>query len=1178
MASADDAPSLTQDKLPSISVAENSELIGAASMDRRDPCDRASTWALSIRQRLNSRIQGCRKPDGPDIDLLVAELINTFITVIKTNRKSLWRYLYEVLLLTAQYRNYLRGKPQLLRHLESVYYHYEINRAKLAEIDILGAMGKAFPRDTSPLYEKNRKPGRTHIDARPRLPPLPEELLSNAPLPHFATRRGPFLLEQGLQDIQDQKLLSFADLHQSVAIIGASTAQLEAAWQSKLGLMAKAFRVNLTGDYKHKLTQTETADNKTERESPSSVMMKDSSEPTRIDRSVSEPLSGEDAVGILAKCSHLGKTKFYYLNIKPSPVFRPYDLIVVPKHKLDPEHYVFSTFGVLAISPGLGSEVMSLGDWQREAMLWRALTHIPFFKNYLLQRAFALWYRNMKREWMLKHRNVLWSCLLPAIPHFGAALLQISRLFQELRQVHWLPVQVTESQTLNGFMQFNDRRVAEASNLLEKFFNYCNFILQLVREDSYKMIQDCVAQLELIIGNFVKDPVHVQRVHQEVAEKQLQEARQVTQNLGRLGALVSHMMVQNLITLAQDQVSDFVRDVLQTTDKSRPAFLVVNWDIDAEGHMIMVPSRQELFTKMSDCLKSVGENIIRVVESVQKVDPSQPPPGLEDQVDGQTRSKPDSPGGKPSQTMCKVCGSGRAAGERLDAEDFRNTGGELSDYPKSKISEPSHIISQPWVLLGQRDSDALRVNGQQLKAHFNQLPTSLLRSEILRDRRLQTAQRKQKLLFKAAVKEIIMFRTRHLWLVEAYQMVHMWSLDELEKLRGWKPQQYQNRIMQLKKWLGRLKGMARLFVTRNRILVLDCLAIQDRMVPLLKSIKLDILSFLKLECENRTRELITDLTEAIKQMQQKPTEYVAFAFYLSKLELYNRTTPDLQQRMDYAISLTQIVRLQFLQHSSFGDKEEEQIEYLWNTFLKMCKEALEFTVIHKDSIIDNLEHKFRLLASEVQIINSTLISEPFLDPLQNGIVILQLLFQLKIKCMSLTGSLQELSQSRHTIKGEPFDLSFLAVTEKNINSRHELWNFFYSISQDYKDWKKTLCKMLDLNEVDVMLGQWLSMLAQVRRSVPADDRIVLAIEQMLMKLQEFLPILKKLRHPAMEERHWKAIFTEMGETWNPEWEMTLADLLAYDLPSYSDFIAQVSELAVPQLQASYQSQSAPVYF
>ncbi|XP_067889069.1 uncharacterized protein [Heterodontus francisci] len=48
-----------------------------------------------------------------------------------------------------------------------------------------------------------------------------------------------------------------------------------------------------------------------------------------------------------------------------------------------------------------------------------------------------------------------------------------------------------------------------------------------------------------------------------------------------------------------------------------------------------------------------------------------------------------------------------------------------------------------------------------------------------------------------------------------------------------------------------------------------------------------------------------------------------------------------------------------------------------------------------------------------------------------------------------------------------------------------------------------------------------------------------------------------LRRPEMQQRHWKAIFTEMGETWNPEWEMALSDLLAYDLPSYSNFIAQI---------------------
>ncbi|GCC19092.1 hypothetical protein chiPu_0021767, partial [Chiloscyllium punctatum] len=370
------------------------------TIDGRDPSKRASSWALSIRQRLCSRIQGNKKPDGTDIDLLVAELINAFITVVQTNRRSSWHYLYEVLHLTAPYRDYLRGKPQLLRHLESIYYHYQMNRSKLTDINILGAMAKAFPGDPSPLYEKKRKPGRGRRVVPTHLPPLPDELVAPTQIPHRATRHSTYTLAQSLQDLEGQKLLSFGDLHESVAVIGASAAQIEAAWQTKLGLMSKAFKVNLTGDYGPHLTQT-----------------------------------------------HTEKTE------------RPYDLIVVPKHKLNPEHYIFSTFGVLAISPGLGTEVMSLADWQREAMLWCALTHIPFFRNYLLQKTFTSWYREVRRLWMLRHRKLL--------------------LIQELRRVHWLPLDVTEPYTLDEFLQHHSHRTIEACNSLKKFFNYCNIILQM---------------------------------------------------------------------------------------------------------------------------------------------------------------------------------------------------------------------------------------------------------------------------------------------------------------------------------------------------------------------------------------------------------------------------------------------------------------------------------------------------------------------------------------------------------------------------------------------------------------------------------------------------------------------------------------------------------------------------
>eukprot|EP00061_Rhincodon_typus_P005286 g24600.t1 len=88
-------------------------------------------------------------------------------------------------------------------------------------------------------------------------------------------------------------------------------------------------------------------------------------------------------------------------------------------------------------------------------------------------------------------------------------------------------------------------------------------LVMQVREDTYKIIRDCRTQLELIEANFLKESLHVQREKQEVAEKRLQEAEQVVQSLGRLGALVNHMTVQNLITVAQGEVQNFVQHVLQ---------------------------------------------------------------------------------------------------------------------------------------------------------------------------------------------------------------------------------------------------------------------------------------------------------------------------------------------------------------------------------------------------------------------------------------------------------------------------------------------------------------------------------------------------------------------------------------------------------------------------------------
>jgi len=57
--------------------------------------------------------------------------------------------------------------------------------------------------------------------------------------------------------------------------------------------------------------------------------------------------------------------------------------------QVNPEHYVFSTFGVLHVYPDQPAESMSLSDWQREAVLWTAVSNIPFFKNFLVLKMFC---------------------------------------------------------------------------------------------------------------------------------------------------------------------------------------------------------------------------------------------------------------------------------------------------------------------------------------------------------------------------------------------------------------------------------------------------------------------------------------------------------------------------------------------------------------------------------------------------------------------------------------------------------------------------------------------------------------------------------------------------------------------------------------------------------------------
>ncbi|XP_043928696.1 dynein heavy chain domain-containing protein 1 [Protopterus annectens] len=568
MASTEDLPSQSHEKLPLLHLL-GATMSAANGAKERDYQARASRWAATVRQRITTKMKDGEKPEPEDLQLLIAELIGVFGTVLQKNNRNSWLFLYEVLSLIQPYSDYLNGKEVLLRYLEGIYIKYQTNQTLLSDIDILGAMDKAFPKDTAVLYENSFSCTTTKVKSPPKLMPLREQVQCG-PSPAFAAQPFPFVLERVNESPEDYFTpapLSVEDFQKSLATAALDVAQTEAVWSSSIGLISLALATDLPVQFQSRKFEEVCAEvedkRKSLRDSTAEFSHMGKEEKLQNEKSELPPMTGRQAVELFVQDRHTGKITFVYLNISLNKHFRPYDLVVVPKSKVNPEHYVFSPFGVLHVYPDQSSDVLSLGEWHREAVIWKTIHGIPFFKYFLVRKVFSRWWKNVKLLKFWKQKNYLRNHLLPAVPHFGVALLQVSRLLQELKQVHWLPQNTSKCYTLTDFQQTLAMKNERACRLLEKFLTFCATILDMVREDSYEMVQGWQTQLQTTGMTFKNESLHQHRIQRETLLSNLRGADTIVQRLGNMAALVDHMITQNLITVVQEEVTNFVNQVMQ---------------------------------------------------------------------------------------------------------------------------------------------------------------------------------------------------------------------------------------------------------------------------------------------------------------------------------------------------------------------------------------------------------------------------------------------------------------------------------------------------------------------------------------------------------------------------------------------------------------------------------------
>ncbi|CAL1542051.1 unnamed protein product [Lymnaea stagnalis] len=584
-------------KLPSVATGRSS-LVASPSLPKAH-CythkEIAGNWALELRTRINESIECHEDVNEDDIMTLKKELIAIFITTLQADSRKEWSVFVEILALLEPYKeffDYFETKAEFHHYLERVLYHVEFHKEKLFDLHIETNLIRVFPEHVRQLKAKGLAPAKNYCIVPPLTQGLgtPSRMIAmrqQDTVPSKSHLNPRNLLPDGTnpyssyiptdKEIVGAKSLTIRDISKSMGAVALEMAARESIWNHTLGTTALALATDLP-----------------EEDEPSSVrkslhVLQLSSRKEKTPRPVPNMqeevlvMNGREAVQYFTSCYHMGQIKSLYLNLATNKHYRPYDLISVPKSKANPEHYVFSTFGVLHVYPDQASESLTLAEWQREAVLWNAISNIPFFKNYLIRKAFHRWKTNHQfTEFQRRQRQVL-SNLLSAMPPFGAALLQISHLLKELLTVPFLPSEIDKTYELGEFENSINYKNIQADQLLGRFFKYCKMVVDFTSDEAFKKLRHCEEQLKKKTY-FSKDSLSLQRMKKEEREKNLANAKQETSLLGNFVKLVDQLIVEHMFEITKTQTIFFVNKVLSVgLDAPREGFFKANLVFDKEG-------------------------------------------------------------------------------------------------------------------------------------------------------------------------------------------------------------------------------------------------------------------------------------------------------------------------------------------------------------------------------------------------------------------------------------------------------------------------------------------------------------------------------------------------------------------------------------------------------------------
>ncbi|CBZ27922.1 putative dynein heavy chain [Leishmania mexicana MHOM/GT/2001/U1103] len=821
--------------------------------------------------------------------------------------------------------------------------------------------------------------------------------------------------------------------------------------------------------------------------------------------------TSEEAVAFFTANGDSTSVKHVFLNYAPKGLdFCPYDLVATKKGSEEPEHYILSATGIVHVRPGLPSEVMTLADWMKEASLFNILRKIPFFKNFLLYKAFLLLQMKLRQRKYAATRRLLVKDLLVARPTFVYPMLDL----------------VKYSHTIS------DAKLIEYDPQGKH-----DYVV-----DDYSLGQSVQRQKASVLINGVME-------HMEEKVAKLVEVLQHRADVPDINT--REALAQYLLTVAASEVSD-----TRVKRKEKP---MLDAREDLERRMrelkrsLVEYSKLHVFIRLIDFLTS--ERLFQRVLSVFQT--------FLNLVRGQAQSEVRKVGFQvllhpeestivfdPKESVLRALFAELLSG----CTDTATVGLRLCKQKHFKALFPSPPTV--WSI-----GDELRMNARVMYIHTALL--SILHSDYEKaDSRLAT--------YLATVPHIQFLQKSWETISEECKQEAneaVLSAASLAKLyRRLQEAQDSLRVL-IATYVGcllwinaaKLKTEIEPRMTILRDTISACL--RNTACDMIR--ELNAYFKLKTQAMNERPQMLrefADYTAAFKEIAENTSETDAKVSQAEALcDLMDR------QQVDFSDDEDNQLRERTLGGSS-------TTKSLHSLFDEARIRAEEFIEEEMPAHVETLQSEVANVEEECGGLNEILLGEEFSILTDQTEPLLQYLADISAKLGEVDMREEQLSRFAALFNLPPFDWTFVSDVKTLYQAREETWGMLDSFNKKSEYWFETPVKELDTTEMEEQVNLMIRRAVLVNRTMlerDYEDQVAPHLLEELQSIRANMPVIHDCGNKHMTAEHWNTVLKQVtGTAYSYHDDLNLNSLEEWDIFSFKEALAEQSGLATGEWKIS----------